>query len=118
MRQLAAFDMHAAELGATMQRGNVLQRIQQAARIECALDAAEAFQFVCGKLLAHLVYFFDADAMLAGDGTADFDALLQHFGSEGFGAMQLVRIVGIEQNQRMQVAVAGMKHVGTAQAPR
>ncbi len=53
--------------------------------------------------------------MLAGDGAAHFHALLQDFAGELFGAAQLVRVVGVEKDQRVQVAVTRVKHVGAAQ---
>ena len=56
------------------------------------------------------------DAVLAGDGAADLDAQLEDLAAERLGALQLVRVVGVEQDQRMQVAVAGVEHVGAAQA--
>ena len=54
--------------------------------------------------------------MLAGDGAAHLDALLQHLARELLGAVQLVGVVGVEQDERMQVAVAGVEHVRAAQA--
>jgi hypothetical protein len=54
--------------------------------------------------------------MLAGDGAAHFHAQRQDLGAERFGAVEFVRDVGVEQDQRMQVAVARMEHVGAAQA--
>ena len=43
------------------------------------------------------------------------DAQLQDLGTEVLGAPQLVGVVGVEQDQRMQVAVAGVEDVGAAQ---
>ena len=39
----------------------------------------------------------------------------QNLGTEKLAAAQLVSVVGIEQNQWVQVAVARMEHVGAAQ---
>src|SRR6266852_1314985 len=68
------------------------------------------------ELRAHLVDLLDADAVLAGDRAADRDALLEHLARELLGARELVGTVGVEQDQRMQVAVARMEHVRAAQA--
>jgi hypothetical protein len=64
----------------------------------------------------HQVALFDADAMFAGQHAADLDAEAQDVGAEGLRLLQLARIVGIIQNQRMQIAVAGVEDVGDAQA--
>jgi hypothetical protein len=53
--------------------------------------------------------------VLAGDGAAHRDAGFQDFGAKQFAAAQLVSIVGVKQNQRVQVAIAGMEYVGAAQ---
>ena len=54
--------------------------------------------------------------MLAGDRAAHGHAGLEDLGPEGLGAMQLVGIVGVEEDERMQVAVAGVEDVEAAQA--
>src|SRR5205814_8473222 len=46
----------------------------------------------------------------------DLDAELQDLRPELLGPLQLARLVGVVQDQRMQVAVAGVKHIGDAQA--
>ncbi len=66
--------------------------------------------------LRHQVALLDADAMLAGEHAADLDAKPQNVGAEFFGALEFVRIVRIEEDERMQIAVAGMKDIGDAQA--
>ena len=53
--------------------------------------------------------------MLAGHRAAERDAQLEDVGAEQLGAVQLVGVVGVEQDQRVQVAVAGMEHVDAAQ---
>ncbi len=99
-----------------MQRRNVLRRIEQSVRIERKFHGAHDLKLRRGELHAHLVDLLDAHAVLAGDGAAQRNAFLQHLGGKLLGAMQLVRVIGIEQDQRMQVAVAGVEHVRAAQA--
>jgi hypothetical protein len=53
--------------------------------------------------------------VLAGHRAAHGHAGLQDVGAEELAAVQLVRVVGIEQDQRVQVAVAGVEDVAAAQ---
>ncbi|MNZ97488.1 hypothetical protein D3C78_1167290 [compost metagenome] len=53
--------------------------------------------------------------MLARHGAAHGHAGLEDVGTEQLAAVQLVGVVGIEQDQRVQVAVARVEHVGAAQ---
>ena len=69
------------------ERGDRLAWIEQALRIEGALDGMENLQFGGAELHAHLVDLFHAHAVLAGDGAADLDAFFQHFGGEFLGAL-------------------------------
>ena len=50
--------------------------------------------------------------MLAGEAAADLDAELQDVGAGVLGLLQLARVVGVEQDQRVQIAVAGVEDVG------
>ncbi|MNY49296.1 hypothetical protein D3C86_1847050 [compost metagenome] len=52
--------------------------------------------------------------MFAGDAASDFHAQFEDLAAEGFGPFQFAGLVGVEQNQRVHVAVAGMEHVGHA----
>ena len=54
--------------------------------------------------------------MFAGQHAAEFDAAAQDIGAEGFGPVHLAGLVGVVQNQRMQIAVAGVEHVGYSKA--
>ena len=74
------------------------------------------FKIDLGEHHRHQVALFDADAVLAGQHAADLDAELQDVGAELFGAVELALFVGVVQNERMQVAVAGVEHVGDAEA--
>ena len=49
--------------------------------------------------------------MLAGDGAPHLDAKLEDFGAEALGFLSVTWLVGIEQNEGMQIAVASMKHI-------
>ena len=65
---------------------------------------------------AHQVALLDADAVLAGQAAADLDAELQDVGAGRLGLLQLAGVVGVEEDQRVQVAVAGVEDVGDREA--
>jgi hypothetical protein len=80
------------------------------------LSAEHLLALLGAELHAHRVELLDAHAVLAGDGAAHRDAGLQDVGAEQLAAVQLVGVVGVEQDQRVQVAVAGVEDVAAAQA--
>src|SRR5690606_29824593 len=110
-RQLTAVHVHGAELGAALQGRNVLARIEQTLGIKCGLDRLEVQQFVGVELDAHLVDLFATYAMLARNGAADPDAEFEYLAAQLFGAFRLAGLVGVEQYQRVHIAVARVKHV-------
>src|SRR6266571_4544627 len=63
---------------------------------------------------AHFRTYIAGEALplLAGEDAAEFDADPQDIGAEGFRPLDFARLVGIVEDQRMQIAVAGMKHIG------
>ena len=58
----------------------------------------------------------DADAVLAGHRAADLDAELEDAVAELDRLLRLAGLVRVEEDQRMQVAVAGVEHVGARAA--
>lgn len=54
--------------------------------------------------------------MLAGDRAADLDAQLENRRTESLGALGDAGLVGVEQDQRVQIAVAVVENIETAQA--
>ena len=74
------------------------------------------FQVGLAEHDAHEVALLDADPMLAGQNAAHPDAEAQDFGAEFLGFFQFARRIGVIEDQRMQVAVAGVKYVGDGQA--
>src|SRR5918993_841473 len=60
----------------------------------------------------------EADAVLACDRSAEANAQPQDVGGELLGAFERTRLAAVEQDQRVQGAVAGVKHVGDAKAVR
>src|SRR5258705_11421835 len=112
--ELAAVDMHAAELGAAVQGRKYLARVEQALGVERAFKPLLLVEIDLAEHFAHQVALLDADAMFAGQHAAEFDADPQDVVAEGFRPLDLAWSVGIVQDQWMQVAVAGMKHIGDA----
>ena len=74
--RLAAMDMHAAELGASVQGREDFTGIEQAFRVERAFKALLLLQVAFIKHRPHKIAFFDANAMFAGQNTADFNTQL------------------------------------------
>ena len=108
--------VHAAELGAAVQRREHLAGIEQALVVEGAFEPLLLVEIDLGEHRRHQVALLDADAVLAGEHAADLDAEPQDVGAERLGALELARLVGVVEDERMQIAVAGMEDVGDAQA--
>ena len=96
--------------------GNTLPGLSRPLASKAHLTPLLLVEVDLGEHRRHQVALLDADAVLAGEHAADLDAQLQDVGAERLGALQLARLVGVVEDQRMQVAVAGMEHVGDAQA--
>ena len=62
------------------------------------------------------VALLEADAVLAGDRPAERDAQPQDVGGQRFGALERAGLAAVEEDERVQVAVAGVEHVGDADA--
>src|SRR3982074_2513833 len=114
-RELAAMDMHATEFGAAVQGRKHFSRIEQALRVERAFRPLLLVEIDLAEHLRHQVALLDADAMFAGQHAAEFDADPKDIRAKSLCPLHLTVLVGIVQNQWMQIAVAGMKHVGDAQ---
>src|SRR5690606_3728304 len=71
-RQLAFMHVHGAKLRATVQRGNILARIQQPLFVEGRLDFVEKSDFVIVELDAHLVDFFAPHPVFPRNAAAHF----------------------------------------------
>ena len=108
-------DMHMAKLGAAVQRREDLAGVEPMRRVEGAFDPLLLFQIDFGKHLAHQVAFFDTNPMLAGQHPANLDAQLQNVRTKFLGTFDLTVNGCIIQDERMQIAIPGMKHIGDAQ---
>src|SRR5581483_3509558 len=115
VRQDARVHMHFSVLGTTRESWNGLAGIEQSGRIESRLHGEECGALAVGELHAHGVYFFDPNAMLARDRATEPHAKLEDLGTEAIRAVPLARSIGIEQDQRVQVAIAGVKDIHAPQ---
>src|SRR5271154_6553486 len=115
-RHAAAADMHAAEVGAVMGCRGHRAGLEQSLLVEGAFDALLVLHVDFGEHNRHQVALLDPDAMLAGEHAADLDAKLENVGPERLRALQFPRLIGIVKDQRMEIAVTGMEHVGDAKA--
>src|SRR5215510_5296569 len=104
-RQLVVMHEHAAQFGAAPELGEHLAGIEQMVGIEGALHPHLLVEVDLGELFAHQVALLDADAVFAGQHAAHAHAEPQDVGAELLGASQFAGIVGVEQDQRMEVAV-------------
>src|SRR5437868_15273701 len=76
-RHASLAHVHAAPLGAAVERGHRLAGIEDAGRIECALHVVEGGDLRRPELHAHLPQLLHADAVLARDRAAHLDAELE-----------------------------------------
>src|SRR5207253_10186789 len=102
------------ELAAAARRGEDLARVGEAVRIEGGLEAAHRVEIRGIELQREVAVLLHADPVLAGDRSAGLDARGEDLEPSLMHARQL-RLLG-EQDERMQVAVAGVKYVRDAHA--
>ena len=95
--------------------GKTLPGIEQAAVVEGAFEPLLLGEIGLGEHRRHQVALLHADAMLAGEHAADLDAELEDIRAECLRSLELARLVGVVENQRVQIAVAGVEDVGDAQ---
>ena len=69
-------------------------------------------KFIAVELQAHLVDLLDTNSVLARDGAALFKTEHQDFTAKCLCSCQLIAVIRIVKNQRMQIAISGMKHIG------
>ena len=109
----AAARLHVLDASAgrweNLMRGTTVLRIERTAQPQHLLQIGRA------KQLRHEIQLLDADAVLAGDAAAAGDALVQDFRARFQHAPHLIRIALVEQDHRMDVAVAGVEDVADPQ---
>ena len=96
--------------------GEDLARVAQAGRVERAPDQLHGVQVVGVEHLRHVPGLVHADAVLAGDRAAVFQAGVQDRAGQLLGRDRLRRRRVVVEHQRVQVPVAGVEHVGDPDA--
>src|SRR5690606_5544044 len=108
-------DMHAAEFGTAKELRKYLPGIEEVLRIKRALHTHLVVEVDVGEHLRHQVPLLDADPVLAGQHAADLHAQAQYVGAEALRPVELARYIGVVEDQRMQIAVAGVEDIGDPQ---
>src|SRR5271167_4294869 len=108
--------MHAAKFRATAELRKYLPGVEEALLVESAFEPLLLVQVALVEHRVHEVALLDADPVLAGQDSADLDAEPEDVGAERLRALEFAGLVGVVEDQRMQISVAGVKHVGDAQA--
>src|SRR5262249_29215503 len=67
-----------------------------------------------GVLHAHQLALLNADAVLAGEAPAELDAKLEYLRPAQLGTLKLSLVVGVVQDERMQIAIAGVEDIDHA----
>src|SRR2546423_14835948 len=86
-------------------------RIAALCRIENASQLLHSVEVRGAKLLGHEIDLLHANAMLASDAAAECDTFFQNFFASMDGAFHLVWITFIIQDERMDVAIAGVENI-------
>src|SRR5690625_2892480 len=114
-RQLTALHMHGAKFSTAIQGRNGLAGIEQGMLIKGLLDGKKQIPLGFFKLYAHLIDFFYPDAMLTRNSPAKRNRQLQYFPAKLLGPETLLLTAAIIQDERVQIAIPGMKHIEAAQ---
>ncbi len=91
-------------------------RVQDAGRIKGLLERALGVDVRIRKHHAHGFHFFEADPVLARDGAAQRHAGLHDLPAGLVHPLELIRVARVEQDQGVQVPVAGVKDVAVLEA--
>src|SRR6266542_1178680 len=93
-----------------------LPRVTQMRGIEGVAYLLHHIEVIVGKHSRHVVFLVRTDTVLASDRAARFDTVGENLSSHVLGQFRLAGNALVVTNQRMQVAIAGMKDVANAQA--
>src|SRR5262249_25169133 len=89
--------------------------VEGAARIEGVLESGHRGEVFAGEDEGQVVAFFGADAVLAGEGAADLDAIGQDLLAGAEDPFDVAFAVAVEEHERVEIAVAGVENVGDAE---
>src|SRR5579862_4813903 len=114
-RQPALFDMHVPLLDAGGQSRKDFAWIEKSICVKRAFKSLLLRQVRFAEHGRHQFALFQADAMFAGQNAADFDAQLEDRRAESFGTCKFVTLHHVEDDERVKIAIAGVKHVAKAE---
>src|SRR5687767_3180378 len=97
------------ELAAAPRSGEDLSRIGETGGIERGLHASHRREIVSGELQRHEAVLLHADAVFSGDRATGRDARFEDLETRLLHAVELA--LPREEDERMEVAVAGVEHV-------
>ena len=100
-----------ADFAAAFAEGEDFAGIEGGIGIEGVVDAAHEIEVGIGEEERHEFRFFHANAVLAGERAADFDAIADDFCGGFESALELRGVAGIVENDGVQVAVASVENV-------
>ena len=100
-----------ARLAATFAKRENLAGIQRTLWIERVVDAAHEVEVGVGEEKWHQFAFFHANTVFAGEAAANFDAVANDCGGGLHGALELLVVAEIVENDGMEIAVTGVKDV-------
>src|SRR5712691_7371010 len=104
------------DLAAEARRGKQLARIAEPGRVEGAAETLHRLQVVGVEQQRHRADLVDPDAVLARERAARVDAGLEDRLGELLPAFGLALDAGVVEDERVQVAVAGVEDVADAEA--
>ncbi len=96
--------------------GGKLCRDSGSTRIEGIVDAAHQGEVGVGEEQGHEFALFHANAVLAGEAAADFDAIANDFGGGFQGALELLGVARIVEHDGVEIAITGVKDVADPKA--
>src|SRR2546427_7977717 len=98
--------------------GQELSGIHDAVRIKRPLHTLHRHQVGVGKHPAHVLPLFDSHPMFACDGAPGFDAGAKDLLARPHHLVHDSRLAGIEEDDRVQIAIPGVEQVADGQAVR
>ena len=105
-----------ARFAATLAERENFAWVERALWIEGVVNAAHEIEIGVVEVERHQLAFFHTDAVFAGETAADFDAVANDFGRGLHGALELLVVAEIVENDGMEVAIAGVEDVADVEA--
>ena len=106
----------AGNLAAQAWRRQHLARIAEPTRVDRVAQLLHHVEVIVGEHARHVVLLVRADAVLAGDRAAGFDAVCEDLAGHFFRQRRLPRNPLVVADQRVEVAIAGVEDVADGQS--